>query len=123
VLLAVLGALGLTFGVIVGLSVGSFFGYSEVPIAAIVGAVVGVLLGSAFLDWRTIVALGVAGAVGSGIGLWAGYFLRPSFMILEQTGETGSITVAGLVGGACMGAALGYLEQRRLAAEHRPRVR
>jgi hypothetical protein len=64
VILAVLGALGLTVGVMVGLMLGSFFSYSEVPITVIVGVVVGASLGVAFLDWKTILALAIAGAVG-----------------------------------------------------------
>jgi len=123
VVLAVLGALGLPVGVVAGLMLGSFmFGYSEVAIAAIVGAVVGASLGAAFLDWTRIPALALAGGVGFGVGLPAGDFVRFSVPILRQLGEAGSYTVAGLVGGASLGAALAYLENRRLAAEQSPRV-
>ncbi len=123
VILAVLGALGLTVGVMVGLMLGSFFNYSEVPITVIVGVVVGASLGVAFLDWRAIVALAIAGAVGFSVGYLAGDFLRASFPIIRLVGEVGSIAVAGLVGGASLGAALGYLENRKLAAEQSARVR
>ncbi len=123
VILAVLGALGLTVGVMVGLMLGSFFNYSEVPITVIVGVVVGASLGAAFLDWRPIGALAIAGAVGFSVGYLAGDFLRASFPIIGSVGEVGSIAVAGLVGGAALGAAFGYLENRKLAAEQRARVR
>ena len=123
VILALLGTLGLTVGVMVGLMLGSLFNYSEVPITVIVGAVVGASLGAAFLDWRPMVALAIAGAVGFSVGYLAGDLLRASFPIIRSVGEVGSITVAGLVGGACLGAALGYLEKRKLTAERRPRVR
>ena len=123
VILAVLGALGLTVGVMAALILGSFFSYPEVPVAAFVGAVVGASLGLAFGDWRTILALAVAGAVGFGVGLPAGDFLRFSIPILRVLGEPGSYAVAGLVGGASLGAALGYLENRKLAEEQRPSVR
>ena len=120
-ILALLGALGLTVGIMAGLILGSFFSYAAAPVAAIVGAVVGASLGAAYLDWRTIVALVVAGAVGFSVGNLAD-FLRFSIPILRQLGEAGSITVAGLVGGASLGMALGYLEKRR-SLEGSPRVR
>jgi hypothetical protein len=106
-----------------GLMLGSsFFNYSQVAIAAMVGAVVGASLGAAFLDWRTIPALAVAGVVGFGVGLLAGDFLRASLPMIRQVGEVGSITAAGLVGGASLGAALGYLENRGLVEERGPRA-
>jgi hypothetical protein len=133
VILAVLGELGLIVGVLAGLilvgvsaglTLGSFFfNYSEVPIAATVGAVVGASLGAAFLDWRPIVALAVAGAVGFSVGNLPADFLRFSIPIIRQLGETGSIAITGTIGGASLGAALGYLKNRKLAQENRPRVR
>jgi hypothetical protein len=124
VVMAVLGALGLPIGVMAGLMLGSsFFSYSEVAIAAIVGAVIGASLGAAFLDWRTIPALAVAGAVGFGVGTLPADFIRFSIPILRQLGEAGSYAITGIIGGASLGAALGYLEERKLAAEQRPRVR
>jgi hypothetical protein len=115
-LLALLGALGLTVGVLTALVIGSFFSYPQVPIAAFTGTMVGASLGAAFLDWRTILALAFAGAAGFGVGLSAGDLLQASFPMIR---EAGSITVAGLVGGASLGAALGYLELRKLVAAER----
>ena len=123
VILALLGALGLTVGVMAGLILGSFFNYPEVPITVMVGAVVGTSLGVAFLDWRTILALAVAGAVGFGVGTLPADFVRFSIPMLKQLGEAGSITITGIIGGASLGAALGYLEHRKLTEERRPRVR
>ncbi len=123
VVLAVLGALGLPIGVMAGLMLGSFFNYSDVAIAAIVGAVVGTSLGAAFLDWRTILALAVAGAVGFGVGILPADLIRFSIPILRQLGEAGSYAITGIIGGAALGATLGYLEERKLAAQQRPRVR
>jgi fucose permease len=124
VILALLGEVGLIVGVFAGLALGSFFfNYSEVPIVAMVGAVVGASLGAAFGDWRTIVALAVAGAVGFSVGNLPADSLRFSIPILRQLGEGGSIVIIGIIGGASLGAALGYLEQRRLAEGQRPRVR
>ncbi len=123
VILALLGDIGLFVGVVMGVGIGSFFNYSEVPIVAIVGAVVGASLGAAFQDWRTIVALAVAGAVGFSVGNLPADSLRFSIPILRQLGEGGSIVIIGTIGGASLGAALGYLESRKLAEERRPRVR
>ena len=99
--LAILGALGLAVGIFAALAVGSSFNYSPIPMGAMVGTVVGAV----FLDWRTILALGMAGAVGFGVGLLAGDLLRASVPIIRR-----SIIVAGALGGASLGAALGYLE-------------
>jgi hypothetical protein len=123
VVLALLGALGLFVGVMAGLLLGSFFNYSTVPIAAIVGAVVGASLGVAFRDWRTILALAVAGAVGFSVRNLA-EFVRLSVPIIgTDLGEAGSIAITGVIGGASLGAALGYFEFRKMAEERRPRVR
>jgi hypothetical protein len=122
VILAVLGAVGLTVGVMAALILGSFINYSEVPIRVMVGAVVGTSLGVAFLDWRTILALAVAGAVGFGIGSLPADFVRFSIPILRQLGEAGSYAITGIIGGASLGAALAYLERRKLVEERRERV-
>jgi hypothetical protein len=123
VILALLGALGLTVGVMAGLILGSFINYSEVLITVMVGAVVGTSLGVAFLNWRTLVAMAVAGAVGFGIGSLPADFVRFSIPKLRQLGEAGSYAITGIIGGASLGAALGYLENRKLAEGRRPRVR
>lgn len=112
VMLALLGALGLVAGVFATLSVASYFNYSSVAMGALVGAVIGASLGVAFSGWRLILGLAVAGAVGFGVGLLAGDLLRALFPVIRGLG---SITVAGLIGGASLGAALGYLEGRRLS--------
>lgn len=124
VILALLGAIGLTVGVIAGLIVGSFLSFSsQGPIAATVGAVVGASLGAAFSDWRMILALAFAGAVGFFVGNLPADFIRFSIPVLRQLGESGSYVVVGLVGGASLGGALGYLESRKRVAEQGPRVR
>jgi hypothetical protein len=119
--LAVLGALGMTVGAIAGLVVGSFFSNTSMgPIAATVGAVVGASLGASLSDWKTIVALSAAGAVGFYVGDLPSDSIRFSIPVLRQLGESGSYVVIGLVGGASLGATLGYLESRKLASERRP---
>jgi hypothetical protein len=123
VVLALLGALGLFVGVFAVLTLGSFFNYFELLIAAIVGAAVGASLGVAFRDWRMIVALAVAGAVGFSVGNLPADFIRFSIPIIRQLGQAGSIATIGVIGGAALGATLGYLENRKLVEERRQRVR
>ena len=112
VILALLGALGLFVGAFAGLTLGSFFNYPEVPIAAFVGAVIGASLGVAFRDRTTVLALAVAGAVGFSVGTLPADFLRFSIPMIRQRGEAGSIAITGTIGGAFLGAVLGYLEGR-----------
>lgn len=113
IVMAALGALGLVVGILFTLSVASSVGYSPVALGALVGVVVGASLGAALLDGRFMLALGLAGAVGFGIGNSAGDLLRASFPMF---GELLSLTVAGIIGGACLGGALGILEPRLPAA-------
>ena len=122
--LALLGALGLAVGIMAGLIIGSRFFYfsSDLPITITVGAVVGASLGVAFKDWRAILVLVVAGAVGFSVGNLPADFIRFSIPILRQLGETGSIAITGTIGGASLGAALAYLEYRKLAQGQRPRA-
>ena len=111
VILALLGALGATFGVIVVFIAGSPVWDSPVRMAAVIGAMVGASLSVAFWDWKRVVALTVAGAVGFGLGG-------------AISGDSPSGLLApGVIGGASLGAAIGYLEKRKQAAEQRPRVR
>jgi hypothetical protein len=126
-LLALYGAGGILLGLPLGGSLASSFNNSELYIAAIAGAMIGGLLGVALGDLRSILTLTFAGAVGFGVGYFAGDLLRASVPILREGGEIvgqlGSITTAEVVGGASLGAALGYLEYHKVAEERRPRVR
>jgi len=94
---------------------------------AILGAMIGAAMGANFGDWRRIVQLGVAGAVGFGVGSLLSEPLSSVVPILGELGEQGNLafasTLIGTIGGAFLGAALGYLEHRKLAQEQRPRVR
>jgi hypothetical protein len=92
------------------------------------GAVGGAALGLAFRDWRTVAALALGGAVGFGIGGGIVDLLKQSFASPGAQGvtfwwATGFMVTQGAIGGASLGAALGYLEKRKLAAGQRPRVR
>lgn len=119
VVLACLGALGLVVGVLAATTIGSFFNYASVLLGAIAGMVIGAAVGVAFRSLRRSAVLAVAGGVGFGVGLAAGTFLRDS---LPMIGGVGSIVVAGVIGGAALGAALGYLESNRPSQERRSLV-
>jgi hypothetical protein len=109
--LALLCALGATFGVIAVFIAGSPVWDYPLRMAVVIGAMVGASVGLAFWDWKRVVVLTVAGAVGFGLGGAIG-------------GDSPSGLLApGVIGGASLGAALAYLESRKLAEERRPRVR
>jgi hypothetical protein len=107
-ILTPLGALGATLGVIVVFIAGSPVWDYPLRMTAVIGAMVGASLGAGFWDWKRLVALTLAGAVGFGVGGAIG-------------GDSPSGLLAlGVIGGASLGAALGYLEKRRLGAELEP---
>jgi hypothetical protein len=96
--------------------------------AAGMGLFGGVLLGLTFGDWKRVVLLGLAGMVGFGVGgAIAAALGMPPLIILDRPLLLELYVpvqaMVGLIGGASLGAALGYLEQRRLAEERTPRVR
>ena len=137
--LALFGILGFGGGGIVALLVA--FGI-VVPIPALTGsvdygvrgvmgllggAVVGGSLGLAFGGGRRIATLAVAGAVGFGAGAIVGVIcVRAIFGVDFLVGDPGTImlyALTGVIGGASLGAALGYVENRDLAERPVPRVR
>jgi len=137
--LALLGILGFTIGGLVALAVaigfvpafGSLSASKDYGIRGAMGvlggAVVGASLSLAFLDWRRTLALTLAGALGFGVGLIVGVFaLQGMFGVGFMVGIWGTVilcALTGIIGGASLGVALGYLEQRRPVEERRPRVR
>jgi len=134
VILAVLGAVGFFLGsfIVVGLFFSLTFvqvgyGILEALSAASLGLVVGALLGLSLRSFRATVVLALMGLVGFGIGgliaaALQGFPLQPSESFPSlQTATFGA--VEGIIGGASLGAALGYLESRKSASERRPRVR
>jgi hypothetical protein len=100
VILALLGALGATLGVLVTVMFGSPVWDSPGAMGAVMGATIGASLGVAFGDWKRVAALGVAGAVGFGLG---GALAGDS---------PSSLLATGVLGGASLGGALGYFEGR-----------
>jgi hypothetical protein len=128
--LALTGASGFGIGFLVAFAIvllvwdafGNWF------IGAVGGLLGGASLGVAFRTWRRIVLLAVVGALGFGIG-WGGVdVLRQPLVEPGASGVTfwwaiPFMTIEGAIGGASLGAALGYLEKREHNEERRPRVR
>ena len=96
----------------------------------------GAMLGLTFGDWKRVAALGLAGLVGFGIGGAITASLRIPFVLLPFAVDFVELQQApllllqhvlvqamiGLIGGASLAAALGYLEHRKLTQGQKPRV-
>ncbi len=135
--LAVAGGVGFGVSFFLFFIVAFLFGLREVGVAMGIGLFGGVMLGLTFGDWKRVAALGLAGMVSFGIGgaiataLGMPFAIYPFFVDFAEFQGAPLLLVqhvlvqamVGLIGGASLGAALGYLEGRRLAEERRPRVR
>jgi hypothetical protein len=120
VALAVLGALGFTVGGFVAVVAG-FIGFLPASESGalnamgagtagmIVGALGGASLGVAFGDLRKILILTLVGALGFGLGLLVKFSLEEPLRL--GVFENVLLAVAGVIGGAAMGATVKYLEQ------------
>jgi MFS family permease len=125
---ALLSAVGFFLGsfIVVGLFFFLSFmqvGYTllEALSAAVMGLVVGALLGMSLRRGRGTVVLALTGLVGFGMGgvvaaALQGSPSQPSGTWLPWQGAVFGV-VEGIVGGALLGAALGYLESRKPADE------
>jgi hypothetical protein len=135
-LMALLGAVGVFFGSFIATIVyflvswgffGAGYGVLEALSAAALGLVVGALLGLSLRSFRGMVVVALMGLVGFAIGglvaaALQGFPLQPSESFPSlQTATFGAIE--GIIGGASLGAALGYFEDRKLAEGRRPRVK
>jgi hypothetical protein len=127
--LALMGALGFGLGFVVAVAIVLLVWdpFDDWFIGAVGGLVGGASLGVTFRTWGSIVFLTVVGTLGFGIGWEAsGILSQPlvepgaSSIPLWYTMLFG--TIEGAIGGASLGAALGYLESRKLTSERRPRV-
>ena len=104
------------------------FGFPLVSVG--MGAFGGIMLGLALADWKRVVLLGLAGMIGFGVGGAIAAALgmpalgidrdQPPLLLVLYVLVQGMV---GLIGGASLGAALRYLEERKLARGQRPRVR
>ena len=128
IVLALVGSLGFGVGFFLFFVLAFLFGFPLVSVG--MGALGGILLGLALAGWRGAVLLGLAGMVGFGVGgavatalgmpvLGVDWDQPPLWLVLYVLVQA----MVGLIGGASLGAALGYLEPCRLADESRPRVR
>ena len=126
--LALAGSLGFGVSFFLFFVLAFLFGFPLVSVG--MGAFGGILLGLALADWRGVVLLGLAGMVGFGIGgaiaaalgmpvLGIDWEQPPLWLVLYVLVQA----LVGLIGGASLGAAFGYLESRKLAEERRSRVR
>jgi hypothetical protein len=120
----------------VGFGVGNFFFFVLAflfgfPLAGTgMGALGGLLLGLALADWRKVLLLGLAGMVGFGVGEAIAAALGISVLGTDWDQPPLLLTVyvlvlgmVGIIGGASLGAVVGYLQNRKLTQEQRPRVR
>jgi hypothetical protein len=119
---AVAGAIGFGVGSIIFFVLAFLFGFPLVSVG--MGALGGILLGLALADWRAVVLIGLSGMVGFGVGEAIATALgMPQFAFdWEQPPLWQMLYVlvqgmVGIIGGASLGAALGYLVRRELDEE------
>ena len=137
VALAVAGAIGLGLGLFLLFIVAFLFGLHPLGMAMGAGLFGGATLGLVFGDWKRVVLIGLAGMVGFGLGgalaaaLEMPFALYPFIVEFTEVWQAPPLlvqhllvqVVVGVIGGASLGAALGYLERRKPAEGRRPRVR
>ena len=128
--LGVAGLFGFGLGSFLFFVIAFLFGLHPAGIAAGMGLFGGVLLGLTFGDWKRVVLLGLGGMIGFGVGgaIATAIGMPPLTFDWEQPSLLLGLYVVvqamvGLIGGASLGAALGYLENRKLAERQRSRVR
>ena len=115
--LAVAGSLGFGVGFFIFFVLAFLFGFSQVGVG--IGALSGLMLGLALADWKGVVLLGLAGMVGFGAGgaiaaalgmpLLGIDWEQPPLLLMLYVLVQGMV---GVIGGASLGAALGYLDGR-----------
>ena len=126
IILALASGAGFVFGtflsVIIGMGLGltlpepidEIYGLvNPFVMGAIIGAVGIIALGIALKDWRELGLLALAGAVGCGIAAQINQSLLLSILTTRILSTVVPLSIWGLVGGASLGAVLGYLRNRR----------
>ncbi len=115
--LALVGAIGFLAGPLAGMFVWGFAGGKDlagVLFLAVTGMIGGAALGLALRNRREIIGLALAGALGFGI---SGIFLYTTH--LDLTPWLGFVLM-GIIGGAFLGATLGYLEKEKAGNQSTP---
>jgi hypothetical protein len=116
--LALVGAISITVATLTGFVItvtiwgfeySSYWGFVELFDGAIVGSIFGASLGLALRSWAKAGFLALAGAIGFGVGYQAGLVIARASGISEPI----EYVILGVVGGALLGAALGYLEKKQ----------
>ncbi len=102
--LVLLGAVGFGSGSLIGFS-SSWIEGEPVLAALVFGSVTGVIggefLGLALWSWRKMMGLAIAGAIGFGLGA----------IIVDSARFSLWMILMAIIGGACLGATLGFLEK------------
>ncbi len=124
--LTVASAVGFGIGVLIWFITMSALEFrSQLFVGVVEGAVGGAALGLALWDWKSIVHLGLVGALGFGIGGGVEDILRQRFIEpgpgVNVMWPTLYSAIQGAIGGAALGAALGLLKRQKLA-EQPPKV-
>jgi hypothetical protein len=122
--LALMSAVGMFFGSIIAFAIGLFVSNGEyAPLRAVGEAALGMALGAgiglALGSWRATAISALAGFVGFGIGAMIATTLLGSQPPPALWQDVLVQAIEGLIGGASLGAALGYLESRKLSAQQR----
>ncbi|MFC1871511.1 hypothetical protein ACFLYF_03830 [Chloroflexota bacterium] len=106
--------IGMGLGLILPKPINEIYGLvTPFIMGAIIGAIGGMALGLALRDWRGAGLLALAGAVGCGIAAQINQSLILDLLTARILSTVVPLSIWGFIGGASLGAALGYLQKRR----------
>jgi hypothetical protein len=106
--------IGMGLGLILPKPINDIYGLvSPFIMGAIIGAIGGMALSLALKDWRGAGFLTLAGAVGCGIAAQINQSLLLNLLTTQILSTVVPLSIWGFIGGASIGATLGYLKMRR----------